>query len=1714
MDRIFQKNEIEQICREIKKVLKKSLDYMEDMQSIADRAQRALLEVPAEVRENSAEQAARQLRSYINRMDFDSVISKLEKCKSNVNEKILPADSRYAKQTDALRSDVQRIEKAVRQIQRFLADVPLTGSSVDFNFNFELMKFKYKELIEDVSEAVNKLLMNVKGEEVKSVWFSKDPVNLSTGNFIYAHTDLDIKGEFPFRFRRFYNSLNQRKGVLGKDWNHNHEIFLEKSGREIILNLEDGKEERFLSVSGDGYLSVYQGTGTLVQTEDGYEYTTREQRKYCFDMEGYCISQSGRKGGCLKYIYEQDGDKKRLKRIESTAGQFFELAYDAEGFLQTLIDHTGRKISYEIQDGFLLAASTPNGDWYCYGYTPQGKLKYTKNPEGTVTVKNTFDERMRTTKQRFPDGSRMAYEYDDEKQETRLTERNGSQIIYVHDDQFRDVKHIYSDGEECFEYNKRGQRTLFVDKLGNRTRYAYDDRGNRTRIINPVGNEMMLEYGPFNQVASVEIDGVRKVQNRFDEKGNLIESENAEGNVFRFRYREQGRADRILQPDGGVVTLERDARGNITCLTDPEGFRHLFVYDELNQVVETVDGNGNRTSYAYDDNGNIIRVTNPEGNTRTYTYNKNNKVTRIVDFDGSVTTREYNALNLPCKVTDKMGRTTLLAYDCMWNVAKVTQPDGTETAFLYDEHNHLARICNANGDMVYYTYDAVGHRISKTDELGNTSRFFYDAAGRLTKVQAPEGGCTEYGYDAEGNVLWVRDALGNEVHLEYDKNGKLTRETTPLGESRTYTYDCMGHLSSVTNETGQTTVYEYGKCGHLLRVIYPEGKSAVYTYDGNGNVKTYTNPRGYQLTYTYDSLDRVVKIENSSKEVKQYTYDGMDNVLSMKDSSGAVTQYEYSLTGKLLKVTDPLGNETTYEYDDRDRLVSVCRYGEGMDPELKNVQEINRNCRITRYEHDRMGNLTKVTDGLGQIETYEYDKAGRLAAKVDREGYLTKYSYTPSGNLSQIRYADGREVKLSYNAIRQLIQMEDWLGTTTVASDAMGHVTDVSFPDGKEVSYTYGPRGERAGITYPDGKQVQYEYNEFTRLEKLIQGEQAISYAYDDTGFLSRKVFPNGVETEYSYDERGRLLALVHRDSTGELDSCRYAYDMAGNRSCVTRMRRGMEEESGSYEYRYDLLGRLTEVMKDGIQQRAYTYDPFGNRSRMTEDGAETRYAYNEGNQLVLKTEDALETTYAYDRRGNLEQVLENGSVVSRYLYDATNRLAEAEGQHRGSAQYQYNGFGQRTGKTTGEGKETVYLPDPTRQYHNLLQKTEEGTKQTYLWDGGVAALLEEGSQELQYYLKDELGSPIRLMYQDGELHESYAYDEFGREMHSGQKNTEPVQPFGFTGYQYDREADTYFAQMREYQPETGRFAARDIVPGFKDMPFTMNRYTYCYNNPVLLVDRNGMFPSLETVTDTLSDWGDSVSNTLDDWGDAFADGVDSIAEASADVVEDVTGWITDIGNQHPEVIEQIKGKLKDPVHTICKGISKGTGFTYATQQGYTDGFLESVDFHRDKAGIFHTSPDCWQQYMGYCDLYDWVFDTATDMKVGKYEVPVGDDMYCIWMWKGDYLNLGAGAETGIYKGGEPFWDVSVEDAMPMTLTLYDKDGNTIMCYMPDDPQWWITGFDSMTQDVDPDDLTVIGSIDMSSYPELWEAFLEEYGGLNSSGFCFDEENKTVYYNW
>ncbi len=594
---------------------------------------------------------------------------------------------------------------------------------------------------------------------------------------------------------------------------------------------------------------------------------------------------------------------------------------------------------------------------------------------------------------------------------------------------------------------------------------------------------------------------------------------------------------------------------------------------------------------------------------------------------------------------------------------------------------------------------------------------------------------------------------------------------------------------------------------------------------------------------------------------------------SMTDGEGNTTRYAYTLSGQLAKVTDALGNETEYQYDACDRLTEIRQYGaegslkedteiSGMDADFLEAERQNgrkRRCQITRYTRDLRGQVTETVDALGQKETYTYDKKGQLLGKLDKEGYLTKYAYTKQGDLSGIQYADGKEVKLSYNPLRQLIEIQDWLGSTRITPDALGRAEKVQYPDGREVSYTYGKAGERRSITYPDGKTVFYGYDEQFRLSELKEGDSIITYGYDTVGRLCEKQFPNGTKTTYRYDRKDQLTELLHQDQEGILDRYTYLYDLLGNKTGITKERRGLERESGQYRYGYDALGRLSEIQKDGEIQYRYGYDAFGNRTWKEESGEQTSYQYNALNQLVSERQGEIRKEYGYDKRGNLTAILENGAWKKQYVYGAMNRLEEAVDAAGKQARYQYNGLGHRVGKQEGvlpkeklekldpqrrvgmeigNSRQITYTLDLTRQYYNLLERTEESQSQRYFWDGNVAAYEENG--ERNYYLQDELGSPLRIEDSAGTIKESYGYGAFGEDLYQNQGE---MQPFGYTGYQRDEIAGTYYAQAREYLAESGRFAGQDLIAGFMDLPFSMNRYSYCFNTPVVLVDLDGAWP-------------------------------------------------------------------------------------------------------------------------------------------------------------------------------------------------------------------------------------------------------------------------------
>ncbi|MBF2452389.1 RHS repeat protein [Listeria seeligeri] len=627
-----------------------------------------------------------------------------------------------------------------------------------------------------------------------------------------------------------------------------------------------------------------------------------------------------------------------------------------------------------------------------------------------------------------------------------------------------------------------------------------------------------------------------------------------------------------------------------------------------------------------------------------------------------------------------------------------------------------------------------------------------------------------------------------------------------------------------------------------------------------------TNSLGHSYTYVYDELDQVIEIINPEGNARKFCYDVVGNVTKTEDENGNVTHYYYSCVGNLIRVVDALGNESCYDYNKTGQLTRVEQYGL-IDAELGAVEKQKEAAQVTLYEYDLLGRVTSVTDSLGNKELLEYDEMGNVVKKEDKEGFTTAYEYSETGNLTHILYADKKEVAFSYNPLKQLIQIEDWLGTTTAKLDALGRPLEIKDFKEEEVRYTWGSMGERTQVSYPDGTAVDYTYNKAMKLISLaVNGEEKASYHYDSLGRLTSKVLGNGIQTDYTYNAFHRYESLIHHDREGILDRYDYHYDAVQNKIGITKARRDLEEDTGEFRYRYDELHRLTHVWKDDMSIANYEYDAFGNRITSTEKQQSKQYHYNKNNQLIETITNDEVQAFKYDKRGNLLEKRVQEEVDSTYTFDARNQLAKIT-QAGMQSQFVYNGLGSRVERQQYDlDKQQLLtsermLNDYTKTDHHLLtSQTEEG-HQNYFWDNET--ILGDISAEKdveQFYLDDQLGSPIRLI-ENGNVQATYGYDTFGSPV--SQTSSTPPR-FGFTGHQTEEVGNLYFAEKRYLDAEEGRFISEDTVKGSIYVPKTMHAYAYCFNQPVDFIDTDGAFPSVKDFQDGLSNVKDSVVNAWD----------------------------------------------------------------------------------------------------------------------------------------------------------------------------------------------------------------------------------------------------------
>ena len=514
--------------------------------------------------------------------------------------------------------------------------------------------------------------------------------------------------------------------------------------------------------------------------------------------------------------------------------------------------------------------------------------------------------------------------------------------------------------------------------------------------------------------------------------------------------------------------------------------------------------------------------------------------------------------------------------------------------------------------------------------------------------------------------------------------------------------------------------------------------------------------------------------------------------------------------------------------------------------------------------------------------------------------------------------------------------------------------------------YEWGSMGQREGMIYPDGTKISWKYDSLLRpvqMDRTATGRDPLwtQYQYDGQGRLSEKRTFGGYTTRWQYDETGLLGELSHTDASGILDRFQYTYDAAGNKTAIRKERRGFPEESGSYQYAYDGLHRLTGIEKDGKPLRSYQYDIFGNRTVMEDctRGIMTVSEYDALNHLIRQEiskdafpEDTIQKTYTYDKRGNLTGEYQDGDLLHGYAFNSMNRLEKAWDSEGTEAEYYYNALGQRTARRTAEEAEE-YLLDLTKPYHNLLERHKGKHRQTFYWDMNVSAM-EDENRTIQYYLQDELGSPLRVLYRSGSG-AAYGYDEFGADLYDPEKKPGAGkqysrqgehQPFGFTGYRYDDISGTYFAQAREYQPGVGRFTAEDILRGRNSIPKTLNRYVYCWGNPIQYVDVNGRDPI--TPQDVQKGFWESMLKAADQAVDDFAYQMDCIENDIKDAVNEGYQMVKDgvqtgldfMGDTAHKAADFAMDTVNDGVHWVQNTLSN---YDFTIAEGLDLSFSPSI---------------------------------------------------------------------------------------------------------------------------------------------------------------------------
>lgn len=919
-------------------------------------------------------------------------------------------------------------------------------------------------------------------------------------------------------------------------------------------------------------------------------------------------------------------------------------------------------------------------------------------------------------------------------------------------------------------------------------------------------------------------------------------------------------------PDGTIRLLEGAYPRGWTIYTELRSIRQ----SELQEVTGSLE---------------TLHVPSKDGQ-RVHEFDENRRHQRTQNALTGETEVEfaYDESRLISEITDAVGRTTTVERDADGTATAIISPEGTRTELQVDASGDLVGVTYPDGRTFEIGYASGNLVESFVDPAEGELGFEYDEEGRLVSVTAPTGDeesfvrtKTDDGYEVTTISAEFRER--SFAVERSDEDDKTRYANTCCDDLETKTVAEPNGDRVVTYPNGVETMIGTREDPRFGTFSPYNGEVSLESPDGLEFVQT--TRRSVELNDEDDVLDLSSHSETVTINGEAYKIDfdldisfyadrdrltitsaaGRTTTLTIEDGSPSVLELdgleEIELThqdGDLVEMDDGRIN-LSYEYDAEDNLVAIA----GADGEAT-------------LSYDETGRLTSITGVDGETVAFGYDDADNVTSITTPSGETHELSYTPRGDLETYESPAGDEYELGY--------------------DGDGLVTGVELPSGGDLDYGYDTHGRRetTTLTAADGTDhgtIDLDYGAdgtVSSIERTLDGttatiefehdgefptelvyggvaEGTFAFAYDDDLNVSEVTLPSGgvrslaydpdglrtqvgpfsfdrdgplggtttiadenLEIEVTYDDHGVPSMRTHRIADEVVYEAEFAYDGAGRLSQRTET---VDGETVTYTYEYE-TGRLVGVERDGTTYEVYGYDEHGNLTSRTVDGttAETTI----GVQDQIDTHDGSE--YAYDADGFL---VERGDDELTYSVGGELLAVDLDGSGE-VIEYAYDGFGRRVARTDAAGTTEYLYGNPNNRVELTATRSPDGTFTTYYYDDAGRLFAFERGAEWYYVATDQVGSPRAVFDSDGELVKQVTYDAFG----AAEEDTDPSFDLavGFAGGLADPATGLVRFWNRDYDPETGRWTARD--PILFDGRQT-NLYAYVENDPVNRLDPSGL---------------------------------------------------------------------------------------------------------------------------------------------------------------------------------------------------------------------------------------------------------------------------------